>query len=77
MQSVVVASLERLPDGGLRLVFDDAVREESRTRDTWTKRSLFTHLDLPAAADDVPDPVLTDIAFNLIVRLRAANGLEV
>jgi hypothetical protein len=75
MHNVVVASLQSLPGGALRLVLADAVRETSTPADGWTKRALFTQPDLPAVPDDIPDAALADIGLNLVPRLRAANGL--
>ena len=75
MQNVVVASLETLPNGRLRLVLDDAVRDPTSSADHWVKRAPFTQLDLPIAEGEVSDQALADIGFNLIARLRATNGL--
>lgn len=70
----VVATLQELSDGRLRLTFDD-VRTNSPVRPSeWRPTVLytFTHLNAAQLAEmSFSDKELSDIGFNLMVRLAA------
>ena len=71
----VLCSLVELPEGGLRVVIDDAQR--SHDPGAWTLKRVFTHKDYPPGSlDDVAtlsEAELAEFGFNVLVRLLAIN----
>ena len=73
----VICSLAELPNGGFRVVLDDA--RKGHEPGSWTYNSLFTFKDYaPGGLNDLaalPDTELANFGYLVLVRLLASNGL--
>ena len=72
----VLCSLAELPDGGLRVVLDDA--RKGHESGVWAYHSLFTFKEYaPGSLDDLaalPETELADFGYHVLARLLASNG---
>ena len=73
----VVCSLGDLPDGGLRVILDDA--RKANEQSTWAYHSLFTFKDYASGTLNdlaaLPETELANFGYHVLARLLASNGL--
>jgi hypothetical protein len=73
----VLCSLAELPDGGFRVVLDDARKDHESG--AWDYHSLFTFKDYaPGSLNDLAsltETELADFGYHVLTRLLASNGL--
>jgi hypothetical protein len=75
----VVACIRKLPDGKIRLIFDDVKSDQLEKPNIWTHDWFYT---MNSYDEDrfikgkLTEKELSEIGFNLIIRLNALNKFE-
>lgn len=72
----IIASIQPLPDGQIRLIFDDACQQSMLDANSWRQEDLFTQIDFDGSKFEngaLSTDELADIAEKLISRLVALS----